>query len=322
MKLLQLTTLATAVLAVPLEKSLASRQTTACTSPKVRKNWAVATDAEKKSYINAVLCLATKPSRLNISTHTTLYDDFGYVHAHLSSPTQRIHAEPVFLPWHRYFVHIYEKALQECGYTGTAMYWDWIADSGAPSKAAVWDPVLGFGGNGSDTTDNGGKRRVVDGPFRNLRPTYWGLEVDPHYLSRDFAPAIPEAHLAEMLGFAYTPTVMEGVNAKPNYQEFWTALEGGPHNVVHAGIGGSLGDMGPISSPNDPVFFLHHTMVDKLWWQWQQQDPQTRTLQYQGRRNDGGNATLEDVLPMLGLALDGVVKDYMDTGGGALCYTY
>ena len=63
-------------------------------------------------------------------------------------------------------------------------------------------------------------------------------------------------------------------------------------------------------------------MVDKVWWQWQQRDPQNRTLAYKGLRNDGQNATLDDVLPMLGLAPDAVARNYMDTRGGSLCYTY
>lgn len=29
----------------------------------------------------------------------------------------------------------------------------------------------------------------------------------------------------------------------------------------------------PGTSPNDPVFFLHHCNVDRLWWQWQQNHP-------------------------------------------------
>jgi hypothetical protein len=29
----------------------------------------------------------------------------------------------------------------------------------------------------------------------------------------------------------------------------------------------------PGTSPNDPVFFLHHCNVDRLWWQWQIQHP-------------------------------------------------
>jgi len=63
-------------------------------------------------------------------------------------------------------------------------------------------------------------------------------------------------------------------------------------------------------------------MVDKVWWQWQQRSPGNRTFAYTGLRNDGQNATLNDVLPMLGLAPEGVVKDYMNTKGGVLCYTY
>ncbi|KAK4446660.1 hypothetical protein QBC34DRAFT_356297 [Podospora aff. communis PSN243] len=326
MKFLQIASLATATLALPLDEGIAAHQTTSCTSPKVRKSWAAATDAEKRSYIDAVLCLPTKPSRLNIATHDNLYDDFGYIHAKLSAP-QRIHGEPVFLPWHRYFVQVYEDALHECGYTGAAMYWDWVADSGAPASAAVWDPVLGFGGNGSATSENGeGKWRVVDGPFRNLRPTYWNVTdtPDPHYLSRDFFRAIPEANppYQEMLGWQYNQDVMDTITPIDNYLNFRIQLESRPHGVVHSAIGGSRGDMGPNTSPNDPIFFLHHTMVDKIWWQWQQHNPQTRTLAYEGTRNDGAAASLDDIMPMLGLAEDKVVRDYMDTQGGALCYTY
>ena len=38
------------------------------------------------------------------------------------------------------------------------------------------------------------------------------------------------------------------------------------HNRVHLWIGGN---MAPMTSPNDPVFFLHHCFVDKLWADWQ-----------------------------------------------------
>ncbi len=38
------------------------------------------------------------------------------------------------------------------------------------------------------------------------------------------------------------------------------------HNRVHLWVGGS---MVPMTSPNDPVFFLHHCFVDKVWADWQ-----------------------------------------------------
>jgi hypothetical protein len=40
----------------------------------------------------------------------------------------------------------------------------------------------------------------------------------------------------------------------------------GMHNLVHVYVSGS---MVPMTSPNDPVFFLHHCFVDKLWADWQ-----------------------------------------------------
>lgn len=42
------------------------------------------------------------------------------------------------------------------------------------------------------------------------------------------------------------------------------------HNYVHGWVGG---DMGSMTSPNDPVFFLHHCYVDKIWADWQERYP-------------------------------------------------
>lgn len=53
----------------------------------------------------------------------------------------------------------------------------------------------------------------------------------------------------------------------------------GLHNRVHGFVGGLLGvgPSGPTfgtmmlpTSPNDPVFFLHHSNIDRLWAEWQQ----------------------------------------------------
>jgi len=38
------------------------------------------------------------------------------------------------------------------------------------------------------------------------------------------------------------------------------------HNNVHNAVGG---DMGTARSPNDPLFFLHHANIDRLWAQWE-----------------------------------------------------
>ena len=41
----------------------------------------------------------------------------------------------------------------------------------------------------------------------------------------------------------------------------------------------------PLLSPGDPIFFLHHTYLDKLWWDWQSKDLPHRLTEI------GGNNT-------------------------------
>jgi tyrosinase len=41
------------------------------------------------------------------------------------------------------------------------------------------------------------------------------------------------------------------------------------HNAVHIAVGGDTGTMSGPSSPADPVFFLHHANIDRLWARWQ-----------------------------------------------------
>ena len=75
---------------------------------------------------------------------------------------------------------------------------------------------------------------------------------------------------------------------------------------------------------SDPIFFLHHTQVDRLWYLWQQADLKNRMMAYEGGNGvpGGGAAKLEDIFPLAGLAENKMVSDLMDTMSGGLCYTY
>jgi tyrosinase len=37
------------------------------------------------------------------------------------------------------------------------------------------------------------------------------------------------------------------------------------------------------SSPGDPIFYLHHTWLDKIWWDWQSQNLSARLVDITGR---------------------------------------
>jgi len=101
----------------------------------------------------------------------------------------------------------------------------------------------------------------------------------------------------------------------------------GLHGAGHFGTGGDAGDL--YSSPNDPAFFLHHSMLDRVWWIWQALHPDqaksvagTRTLV--NVPVPGPKTTLEDLIQTLYLNLDDVqLKDVMSTlSGEPLCYIY
>ena len=74
----------------------------------------------------------------------------------------------------------------------------------------------------------------------------------------------------------------------------------------------------------DPVFFLHHAQLDRLWWRWQQVNPQRRLKEYIGKAayNSNDDASLRDTVPMGNLAPDIQVSEIMSTESKLLCYRY
>lgn len=65
------------------------------------------------------------------------YDDFTATHINL---TLQIHGDGVFLAWHRHFVYLFHQELgKECGYQGTAPYWDWPLWTANLSSSPIFD---------------------------------------------------------------------------------------------------------------------------------------------------------------------------------------
>ncbi len=100
-------------------------------------------------------------------------------------------------------------------------------------------------------------------------------------------------------------------------ESFRNVLEGwwrGPrlHNQVHVWVGGS---MGPGTSPNDPIFFLHHCNVDRLWAEWQRMHP---SADYQPQSGGPPGHNVEDLMfPWDGVKTPDTVRprDMLDLGG-------
>ncbi|KXJ88754.1 hypothetical protein Micbo1qcDRAFT_213866 [Microdochium bolleyi] len=323
-------------LAATSAASVLPRQTT-CTNPVVRKEWRELTGAEKAEYLRAAVCVRNLPSKhySHINAVTTRMDDLVYTHWALNLD---IHFVANFLPWHRWFVQLHENLLRdECGFKGVQPYWDWSieSDTGTMPTSPIWDAETGFGGNGvlTNSTVPGFGRCVVDGPFANTNLTIGMGWPDvntagdrKHCFTREFNDATGKdengnTHIGDMQAAAYSTTVMKTIHKFDTYFRMSEMLEGLPHAQIHSII---FGDMGPATSPNEPLFFLHHAQVDRVWARWQGRNA-TRLADYQGF-NDRDNvvrADIGDVMPSRELQEPyPLVRDYMDTQAGPLCYTY
>ncbi|KAL8639011.1 MAG: hypothetical protein Q9228_003896 [Teloschistes exilis] len=261
------------------------------------------------------------------------------------------HPKGIFLHWHRYYTYIYDRLLRtECGYTGPQPYWDWTLSYKDPRKSKIFDgsvDSMGSNGayipgrNGTFTTAFGRNRTipaatgggcVTSGPFLNytvnLGPANYeprvgsgnGLDYNPRCLSRDVS-----------LVFANNtkPTdVVALIGSNPTLEAFSGFFEtrDGLHASGHFTIGGDPGNDGYVSA-GDPIFYLHHGQVDRMWTIWQALDPKTRFGNVFGtstafNRPPSPNVTLDYNLQYEVLAPPQSMSSVDSTIDGPFCYIY
>jgi tyrosinase len=63
-------------------------------------------------------------------------------------------------------------------------------------------------------------------------------------------------------------------------------LEVVPHNVVHSNFGGGSFMFSPVTASLDPIFWLHHCNIDRLWEVWIQRQKQMRRLDRNPKDSD------------------------------------
>lgn len=104
----------------------------------------------------------------------------------------------------------------------------------------------------------------------------------------------------------------------------------GIHDGGHYGVGGPYGQMCDVyASPTDPIFFMHHTNLDRVWWSWQMRDPQNRLEDISGpiyksdyTNSRGANVTLDFEMTMGVNANNISVMDTMNIVGDTFCFNY
>ena len=143
----------------------------------------------------------------------------------------------------------------------------------------LWNDVTGFNpspainagisGNQAFAITCGARYLSRDNPKLDTRTAY---DVSPFVILAGLLPTDfynPENYLS------FTSSKTPSHNTQPDGATKFSTLEGMPHNKVHNCIGGvgpldpgPYGNMTNFLSPVDPIFFLHHSNMDRLWDVW------------------------------------------------------
>ncbi|WYZ40990.1 hypothetical protein EsH8_IV_001331 [Colletotrichum jinshuiense] len=338
---------------------------------RIRKEWGSLRKQERLDYVKAVQCLQSKPARTPsdlVPGAKTRFDDFVATHI---NQTFTIHYTGTFLSWHRYYTWLYEEALrEECGYKGTQPYWDWTktAVTGLENSPVFDGSETSISGDGEHIPDQGeliltnpdgseavrlptgnGGGCVTSGPFQNMSVNLGpialalpggGTEMNPdgffaynpRCLKRDLTSAINRR-------YANASGVIHNILVPQTVERFQIEMQGDPetgimgmgiHGGGHFSFGGNPGrDF--FTSPGDPIFYLHHAMIDRVWWMWQMLSPNARQFSDNAvmgtntflNQPPSPNTTLDDYLEY-GYAAGPAIKirDVMSTLAGPFCYTY
>ncbi|PGH31737.1 hypothetical protein GX50_05460 [[Emmonsia] crescens] len=314
------------ILLVPVVCSVVSAQ---CTTPAQRKAWHTLSNDEKLAYINAELCLMKLPAKTDLKGAVSRFDDFQALHVHAAYMSHFVGA---FLPFHRLLLYNHETALrEECGYKGYQPYWYEQKDAGKFSSADIFDPVYGFGGDGSSK-----EGCITDGPFANYTNSLGpGYEITDHCIDRKFNDEVSLYTSRERV---------ENCTSQLDWISAWHCIEREPHAGGHNGVGGQMAK--GVSSSGDPIFYLHHAWIDKMWWDWQSKELPARLSEMGGTNlmregafgfrppppeypqpgampGDPGNiTTLNHVIFMFGNMENKIIADVMNIQGDFLCYAY
>lgn len=145
------------------------------------------------------------------------------------------HRTPYFLPWHRAYLHRFEEIVRMV--------------TGEPQFALPYWPY-------APSSQEEDSRRLPP-PFRDPASVLF----DP---SRNAAvnsgAALSSGTCDPSAAMQYASLLQD-----PQGQGFSRALEVQPHNPVHVDINGN---MLTSFSPLDPIFWLHHAQIDRLWQRW------------------------------------------------------
>lgn len=220
---------------------------------RIRKNANALTAGERNRFVSAF-------AQLN-NQGLGRFVDFRDMHTDITSP--QAHGAPGFLPWHRAYLLDLERELQAIDPSVALPYWRFDL----PSPNIFRKDFLG-------SSDSLG---TVE--FSATNPLqFWktdgvqGINRRPFFNTGARPPGLLNDAQTLALGTRYAA-----------FQD----MEGNPHGTAHTSFGGSISEID--TAAKDPLFFLLHCNVDRLWAKWQRQNGRFNSTQAASFDNSGGN---------------------------------
>lgn len=213
-------------------------------------------DQTLSAYAAAVQVMQERPDN-----DPTSWSYQAAIHGSEAEPAQPLwnqckHGTWYFLAWHRMFLYYFERIVRAI-----------VRENGGPEDWAI--PYWNYGLNGVNAS--------LPDAFRD--PTNEDGSTN-HLYVEERAPGInggamlPESATSDAAALArpqFVGVAEFGGGVAPPNQQFWSQtgrIEQTPHNVVHSLVGGT-GWMGnPDQAAQDPIFWLHHANIDRIWALW------------------------------------------------------
>ncbi len=253
----------------------------------IRKNAKFLTATERENFVRA--CVMLKADIVNpaapASQQYSKWDEYVAVHQMIqnafapgSSSVNFGHGGNgaySFLSWHRFFLFRFELDLQSKVAGVMLPYWDWTDPA-----SIMTDTFLGPNGTVSNQVRSG--YFAADAPGTGTNPTpapaWWPAGLTGWRLHSAFGSmAGPLKRGISAVSGLPSATDLNQTLGMTTYPAFQNALEGGVglsssqqmHNGLHGWWGGPGQMSFPSVSPFDPIFYLHHCNIDRLWAMWQ-----------------------------------------------------
>jgi tyrosinase len=174
-----------------------------------------------------------------------------------------VHDDRLWLPWHRAYLYLFELALRDQVQDASLPWWDWaspISHSSGIPEAYTQRYLDGQQENPLFSA------RIPENAQMDARRAGWTDVPEETYRQPDPPDQLPDTQWAARSGLL----PLEELLKLGDFRDFSRELRQ-VHNLIHNWVRGTMSEVE--FAAYDPIFWAHHTMIDRIWRIWQRDHP-------------------------------------------------